>query len=327
MTTMTRAVLHHKFVRYLIVIFGCLSIIACSESSNQPFRVGTNLWPGYEPLHLAKHNQYLDHNIRLVEYPNATEVLRGFRNRSLEAACLTLDETLLLRQANLPITIILVTDISAGADAIIARKSIDSMRALKGRSIAVESGALGAYVISRALEKHDMTIDQVKIEHLNLNQHKFAFDNPKIDAVVTYEPVRSQLLAMGGKQIFSSLEIPGEIVDVMVVNNNYLESHEQQISSLIRGWFRALEDLNKHPEQSAQFISRRQKISADQVLSNYRLMELPSLAENRKLLGGQSPGLLRNIKQLKRVMEQQQLLHPEVSVSDLLNDKFLTTEP
>jgi NitT/TauT family transport system substrate-binding protein len=324
---MNRSGLQHALTRYLVIIIGCLGINACSESSHQAFRIGTSLWPGYEPLFLARHNNYLDDDTRLVEYPNATQVLRAFRNRSLEAACLTLDEVLLLRQSKLPVTIILVTDISAGADAIIARPGIDSMRALNGRTIGVESSALGAYVISRALQKHNMTLDQVKIEHINLDQHQYAFDNPQIDAVVTYEPVRTQLLAMGGREIFSSKDLPGEIVDVMVINNKYLDSHRQQISRLVQGWFRALEDLQNNPRQSAQFISGRQKISADQVLASYQLMELPSLAENRKLLGGQDPELMHNIKRLKSVMVNQQLLQGNVSVSGLLTDEFLTARP
>lgn len=327
MTRINKSRLLQKFAGLLLVIISCMCIIACSESPDQPFRIGSNLWPGYEPLHLAKHNNHLDDTIRLVEYPNATEVLRAFRNRSLEAACLTLDEVLLLRQSNLPVTIILVTDISAGADAIIARKDIDNMQALDGKTIGVESGALGAYVITRALEKHHMTIDQVKIEHISLDQHKYAFENPQIDAVVTYEPVRTQLLAMGGREIFSSADIPDEIVDVMVINQKYMDSHKQHITKLVHGWFRALEELNNKPQQSAQIISRRQKISPDQVLASYQRMVLPSLSENRQLLGGQDPDLLRSINRLKKVMEAQQILQPNVSVSDLLTDKFLTAEP
>jgi len=299
---------------------------ACSEPARELFRIGSNLWPGYEPLFLARNNKYFDDSIRLVEYPNATEVLRAFRNRSLEAACLTLDEALLLRQYNLPVTIILVTDISAGADAIIARHGINSMRQLVGKTIAVESGALGAYVITRALEKNHMSLQQINIRHLSVDQHSTAFNNPDIDAVVTYEPMRTRLLAQGAQQIFSSSDIPGEIVDVMVINNEYMDKHRTQARAVIQGWFHALQDLKDKPLQSAKLISRRQKISPQQVLASYQGMRLPSLEENKRLLGGEKPELMKHIKRLKNVMEIEHLLQPDVSISDLLSDQFLTSD-
>lgn len=58
-----------------------------------PLRIGTLVWPGYEPLYLARERGYLDpKSVRLVEYPSNSEVTRAFRNRAIEAAALTFDE-------------------------------------------------------------------------------------------------------------------------------------------------------------------------------------------------------------------------------------------
>ena len=317
---------------YKLLVTGCLFITiitcvaSCSDKSQNNFRIGSNLWPGYEPLYLARHNGYYDRQIRLVEYPSATEVLRAFRNGSLEAACLTLDEALLLRQANIAISIVLVTDISEGGDVIIARKGITSIDQLEDKVIAVETGALGAYVITRALEKHNMSLDQVKIRHLSAGKHQRVFDDTSIDAVVTFEPARTHLIASGGTEIFSSRDLPGEIVDIMVVDNDAIEKYEDQIRASIQGWFRALDDLRNDPNKSAQFISRRTKLTPRQVLDSYRGMKLPTAAENIELLGGPEPGLAENIRRMKKVMENQQLIRAGISTDNLLSDEFIPEE-
>ena len=49
----------------LIVLLAC---VGCTPDPEPILRVGTNVWPGYEPLYLARDLGYLDESIRLVEY-------------------------------------------------------------------------------------------------------------------------------------------------------------------------------------------------------------------------------------------------------------------
>jgi len=133
----------------VITISVCLLLTACSDAPLTPLRVGTNSWTGYQPLYLAKDLKlWKDDQIRLIEYPSTSEVLRAFRNKVLEAASLTLDEVLLLRQLKIPVSIVLIHDFSNGADSIMAHSNIKTMQQLKGKTVGLESGALGAFVIT-----------------------------------------------------------------------------------------------------------------------------------------------------------------------------------
>ena len=102
----------------------CLYLLACTPAPDSPVVVASNDWIGYRPLYLAQQLNYFDeHTVRLLELTSASEVLRKFRNGVIQVAALTLDEALLLKQDGFDITIILVMDISAGADAIVAHGS------------------------------------------------------------------------------------------------------------------------------------------------------------------------------------------------------------
>ncbi len=301
-----------------------LFISSCSQPSYEVFRVGTNLWPGYEPLYLARSNGYYPDNIRLVEYPNATEVLRAFRNNSLEAAALTLDEILVLREYDIPVSIILVTDISEGGDVIVASTDIKDIKQLQGRSVGVESGALGAYMITRALEINDVPLSSLKIKHMGVEQHKQAFIDGKVDAVVTFEPVRTQLVEAGGHIIFSSRDIPGEIVDVIVVHNQFLEKHHSIIQTLIDGWFKAVSDIKEKPEVSAATISERLQITPAQVRASYEELLLPSRKENTYMLDTDKPALDQNINRLKKIMVEHNIIRSDTPVDNLVVDTFVS---
>ncbi|MDH3349291.1 MAG: ABC transporter substrate-binding protein, partial [Desulfobulbaceae bacterium] len=277
-----------RLISFLIV-YPCLFILliswGCHRSPEPEIRIGTNVWPGYEPLYLAKEHGYFEGaGIRLVEYPSASEVIRGFKNQNLEAAALTLDEAIYLRQTDNDLVIVLVMDISNGGDVIIAQPGINDFSDIKGKTIAVESSALGAYFISRALEIHSMTIDEVNIKHQAVNNHEEIFNKKDVDAVVTFEPVRTKLLAGGGKVVFSSKDIPGEIMDVLVVRKKVLAKKGGRLTKLVNGWFLALDDIKTRPEKSAAILARRLKVTPSEVLDSYEGIILPLREENRQLL-------------------------------------------
>ena len=99
----------------LVLLFSSL-ITGCSHEAD-PLRIGSNRWLGYAPFYLADEFGWAtSSNIRLVEYSTSNGVIRGMHNGLLDAALLTLDEAITLQSTGHDIEIILVTNISAGAD-------------------------------------------------------------------------------------------------------------------------------------------------------------------------------------------------------------------
>jgi len=286
--------------------------------------VGTNVWPGYEPLYLARELGFFKGaGIRLVEYPSATEVIRGFKNKNLEVAALTLDEAISLRQYDENVVIVLVLDVSNGGDVIIAEPGINDFSELKGKRIAVEANALGAYFVSRALELHNMTLGDIDIVHTEVSNHEELFVTKQVDAVVTFEPVRTKLLAVGGREVFSSKEIPGEITDVLVVRKNVLKDMERRLTKLVDGWFLALDELKERPQKAAVLLVPRLKISPEEVLSSYDGLILPQREENRAFLNPVGGILGYNIQQLSKVMMEKGLLRSELQSPNFYSDILL----
>ena len=311
-------------VKYLLIILLGLTLWGCSQPEQQKLRLGTNIWPGYEPLYLAWEIDSLPSNkILLVEYSSASEVIRAFRNKTLEMASLTLDEVLLLVQDNIPVKVILVHDISNGADTILARPDITSMNDIKGKRVAVESSALGAYVITRALEINKLSLKDIVIKHLNVNQHENAYENNQVDVVVNFEPVRTRLLSKGAKEIFTSKEMYGEIVDVLVVHEEVFNKNKSTLKEIIDGWFTALDYFSQQPKLAANIMAKRLNVSPQEVISSFEGLELPNRKINRSLLGGKEPKLKTTIQHLNRVLKDNKLLIKDIKDADILIGSLL----
>src|SRR5690349_14882492 len=188
----------------------------CMRGPEPALRIGTNVWIGSEPLYLACELGHFDPAVvQLVEYPSASEVLRAFRNQAIDGMVISLDELFALAVDGLQPRAILVVDVSNGADVVVGRRGMRTMRDLTGRSVAVESGALGAFVLSRALALSGMQASDVEVVHLETNEQPLAFEEGRIDAAVTFDPYRAQFLQAGATTLFDSTRIPGEIVDLL----------------------------------------------------------------------------------------------------------------
>ena len=300
-----------------------MSGLSGCETQQQPIRLGTNIWPGYEPLYLAHEIGELDADrIRLVGYPSATEVISAFRNQAIEAASLTLDEALQLIDNGLPIKVILVHDVSHGADAIVARPDIRQFSDLEGRTIAVESTALGAFVITRALQQHGLDISAVELRHLDVNQHEAAYRAGEVDAAVTFEPFNTRLKELGAHEIFTSREMPGEIIDVLVVHEAVYKTRLHDLRHLTQSWFAALDYLEAEPLKAAEIMGKRLKLSDREVLASYEGMELPTQAQNiAMLLEGNDL-----LHELARIMSQHQLIRNEIELDQVLSTNALYQE-
>lgn len=262
-------------------------VVGTSEPSSAglPVRIGTNVWIGYEPLHAAAAEGRLPPHLRLVEYVSATQVLRAFENRDIDAAAVTLDEAVRLAGSTHDVALVVVLDVSHGGDAVIAWPPRHSLAQLAGARIAVEDTAVGQLMLQRALERAQLTRAQVQVIPLPVNDHVASWD-AGLDAVVTFEPTRSRLLALGGVEVFSSRDLPGEIVDVLVVRRSLLASRPTLRAELVKAWFETRAWGLAEPARFARRAALRLKVTEAEVSSLLSGVRLPTEDESRAQLQG-----------------------------------------
>lgn len=296
-----------------------LALTGCGREPETPLRIGTNVWIGSEPLYLARELGQIEPSVvQLVEYPSASEVLRAFRNGAIDGMVISLDELLQLAVDGFQPRIILVVDVSHGADVVVGRQGMKTMKDLKGKSIAVESGALGAFVLSRALALNGMQASDVNVVHLETNEQSSAFEKGQVDGAVTYDPYRLQMQKAGGATVFDSTQIPGEIVDLLAVRAAVIDKRPKALQALLTGWFNAIDYMKREPKDAAQRMGIRQQTTGEQFLEAQKGLHVPSPEENLKMLGGATPALAVTGRRLMALMLEAKLLRAEVGIEGVL---------
>ncbi len=190
---------------------------ACARPAPE-LRFGLSPWPGNAPFIQAGDDGRLGAGVRVVELASETATLQAFRNRTLEAAILTLDEVLLLAAEGLPLRVAALTDFSAGAGRIMARPAIGSLKALRGRRVAVESAAVGSFMLAHALREAGLASADVELVALLPHEQAREYAAGRIDAAVGHEPYSSRLEQLGARGIYDTGRADGDILRVLVLH-------------------------------------------------------------------------------------------------------------
>lgn len=323
-TIWTRALRHSYIGHALATLLLVQLLMSCNTGVETPLRVATTPWPGYESLHLAQSLHYFDADtIRIVDMVNNNQAAMAVRNGSVNAGMLTLDETLLLLQDGIDLQVILVMDISNGADAVIARPEIISLQGLRGKRVAVDNGTVGAVMLDAMLDAANLQVSDILPVSKPVNEHSHAYLTGQIDAAVTFEPVRSELLKHGAHILFDSSQIPGRIVDVLVVRTDAISQHRQALVKLVAACFKALAYQASQPRDAAQRIAPYLGIKPDEVPAQYSGLILPTLTDNHSWLAGPSAQLNSTASNLAKLMLQRHLLQNNPPISHLAQPMFL----
>ncbi len=301
-----------------------VALYGCGMGLERRLRIGTNIWPGYEFLYAARDGGLFDSSaVKLVELLSATDVLQALAADTLEGGALTLDEVLTARTSGIDLTVIAVLDVSAGADALLVRPGIESLADLRGRRIALEQTAVGAVLLAVALERAGLVPADVRMIYRTVDRHVDAYRRGEVDAVVSFDPARSQLLAAGAVSLFDSREIPGRIVDVLAVRPRALRESSRAVRALVAGHFEMRQRFLSAPQQLAPQLASRLGLGADETLAIYTGLHLPDLRENHALLDGRPSRLEQTAVELSRVMQQAQLLPVAAPLEGLVDPRWL----
>lgn len=315
-----RQFLNNSFGMSALALFPLLA----SCRSNSQISVAIHTWIGYESIFLAEQFGWLDQAITLKQNQNATESLEMLIKGEVQVACLTLDEALLAVDAGVNAKVALIFNVSAGADMVIARQALTTLSDLKGLRVGYEPGALGALMLSNLLRQADLDQGDVVLIDLPPDRQLEAWNQKKVDVVITYELVAGLLLSLGGHKLFDSRSMPESIFDVLVVRPDILDRQQNNlVENLVTAHFKGLEYLFNYRQDALYRIVTRQKTSLNQVQTSLAGVHLPTLYSNHRYLSGQDKRLKTAVNEIKQLMIDSSLLTQSIDLEQLFDARWL----
>jgi NitT/TauT family transport system substrate-binding protein len=217
----------------LIVLLGAGFCAGSALAADRPaFTVGWSVYVGWNPWYymgksgiLKKWADKYNISIQVKRFDYAPS-LDAFVAKNIDACAMTNMEALdMPAAAGVDTTAIITGDYSNGNDALLARHNL-TIQQLPGRKALLVEKTVSEYLFERAMTINGLEskIRQVKLVNTSDSDIATAFiSDTSQDAVVTWKPMVSQIAKTPGvKMLFSSSQIPGEIVDLMVMRTDIL---------------------------------------------------------------------------------------------------------
>lgn len=201
-----------SFVRSL-AFASALAVAALSAADAAPkkdFKVAWSIYVGWMPWGYAADNgivkKWADKygiTIEVKQFNDYVESINQYTAGAYDAVTITNMDALSIPAAGgVDTTAVIVGDFSNGNDAVILKGGSD-LAAIKGQKVNLVEFSVSHYLLARALESKKMAEKDVKVVNTSDADMAAAYKTPEVTAVVTWNPIVSEILASpDAKKVF-----------------------------------------------------------------------------------------------------------------------------
>ena len=203
---------------------------------------------------LQKWNAKYNEDVKLEFVGDYVESLNSFKNgNSMGVTATNMDALIFFASAGVQAEGIINGDYSNGNDGVILRDG-NSCKDLAGREVLMMEETVSDYLLIKCLATAGLTRDDVTPVNTSDGDIASLFNNDaSTKAVVTWNPplqvIRTNPEA---NLVFSSKDVPFEILDTMYVNPNAPETEKKV---LVGAWFEALSHIQQRGKNRATAIN------------------------------------------------------------------------
>jgi NitT/TauT family transport system substrate-binding protein len=293
---------------------------SCSSPSEiKTLRVGLNSWPGYSIALYAKEAKLFEKrgiNVELIRFNNQQDNIRATIRGSQDMSFVPLWEVMQVDPNNDKPAIVLVADISAGSDGIVARQGIQSVKDLKGKKVGTKLGTVTHLILLEALKFNQMKPEDVEIKDISNERGMETLKKGDLDAVVVWEPSLSQTAKdIQGKVIFTTKDLDSLVIDSLVTGAKNLKSRKSEINKFILAWFDAIYAVEHKPNVVFESIARQTKQSLETVAKDYTGLKKGDISMNQRMFSANGR-LLEAMKESAKLLRED-LRHGRVIRQDI----------
>ena len=245
------------------ISFGALA------APKQHFNVCWTIYAGWMPWEYGATQGIVDKwakkygiDIDVVQLNDYVESINQYTAGGFDACTMTNMDALTIPAAGgVDSTALIVGDYSDGNDGIVVKGENQTLADLKGKPVNLVELSVSHYLLARGLERVGLAEKDIKVVNTSDADMVAAFASPEVAAVSTWNPLLAEIAATPKvSKVFDSSQIPGEIVDLLVVNSATLKDNPALGKALTGAWFEILATM--HAEDAADKAAREQMAKA-----------------------------------------------------------------
>ncbi|MDU9392300.1 putative urea ABC transporter substrate-binding protein [Pseudomonas sp. zfem002] len=224
--------------------------------------------------------------IKLTQVNDYVESINQYTAGQFDGCAMTNMDALTIPAAGgVDSTALIVGDFSNGNDGVVLKGAGKTVKDLKGMPVNLVELSVSHYLLARALDSAGLREKDLKVINTADADIAAAFDTAEVQAVTTWNPMLEEVKNKPGvTQVFDSSRIPGEILDLMVVNTRTLQDNPALGKALTGAWYEVMALLAGSSPQRQAAVEHMAKASGTDLdgfegqLSTTYLFDTPQAA-------------------------------------------------
>ncbi len=153
-------------------------------------------------------------------------------------------------------TALIIGDFSNGNDGVVL-KGKQSLADIKGQSVNLVELSVSHYLLARGLDSVGLSERDIKVVNTSDADMVAIYGTDSVTAVTTWNPLLSEIVAMPDSyKVFDSSKIPGEIIDLLVVNTETLQANPKLGKALTGAWYEIMARMSAQDAAGADARSQ-----------------------------------------------------------------------
>ena len=224
-----------------------------AAAKKESFRVAWSIYVGWMPWAYAAEKGIVDKwakkygiDIEVVQINDYIESINQYTAGAFDGCVMTnMDALSIPAGGGLDSTALIIGDFSNGNDGMVVKGDL-GIDDLKGKNVNLVELSVSHYLLARALDSVGMAERALTVVNTSDADMVAAFKTDEVEAVVTWNPLLSEIASEpGAKVLYTSAEIPGEIIDMMVVNTETLADNPDFGKALVGAWYETMSIMMK----------------------------------------------------------------------------------
>ena len=281
-------------------------LLSTTAQAQDSFKVCWSIYAGWMPWAygaesgiVKKWADKYDINIDVVQINDYIESINQYTVGEFDACTMTNMDALTIPAAGgVDSTALIVGDFSNGNDGIIL-KGESELAAIKGQNVNLVELSVSHYLLARALDSVGLSEADVQVVNTSDADMVAIYGTDDVTSVATWNPLLSEISQQPSSTVvFNSAQIPGEIIDLLVINTDTLSAHPELGKALTGAWYEIMATMSSDSEQGVAARSYMAEASGTD-LAGYEAQ----LAATKMFYTPAAALELTNSAQLKQTMQ------------------------
>ena len=336
MSSVITTIFGKNIKKALILIFSlacCLSVIlhGCSflpKTQLQPLKIGITSWPGFDIILYGETAGIFKKRgleVELVRFENQQDSTRAVMRGSLDGAFTSLWDGVTVDSGEDKPEVLLVTNISAGADGIVSQEPIKKVAELKGKKIGAKLNTVNHLILLEALNKYNLSAKDVKIEDISNETAAKLIEDKKLDAAVIWQPLLGETAKkIGGNIIYTTKEVDSLIIDIFLTRSNNVNSKKAEWIQFLSTWLDIMYAVDTKPQEVYSQVAQKLKQLPIAFANDYNGLKKGDLEMQKRMFQKQSR-LDEAIEEMGKLLESDPRSGRSLRKDIEINKELITT--